>query len=90
MGRVAWPALSRGVGELIDQAAVGGGWGQGLAVAAVELDPFLDDGAEFVEDLPFVVAVAAAEEEAGGGSDIAAILIKLFNNFDIAGGVIHF
>ena len=41
----------------------------------IEVDCFLDDPAELVEDLPLVITVAAAIEQTWSAADIAAILV---------------
>ena len=41
----------------------------------IEVNRVLNDSAEFIEDLPFVVAVASTVEQSGSAADVAAVLV---------------
>src|SRR5512139_1600417 len=68
-----------------------GGWRrQRFTVGLVERDRFLDNSAQLVEHLPFIVAMAATVDQTGRTSDVALILFRPFDNLHVSSALFHF
>jgi hypothetical protein len=62
---------------------------QRLTIRLVKLDRFLDDLAQFVEDLPFIVAVPAALDQAGSAAYVALVLVGPGNDLHVSRTLLH-
>jgi hypothetical protein len=63
---------------------------KGFPVLAVERNGFLDDLTELVKHHFLVRSVASSEHQSGGTPDIALILFRTFDDFDVPGAVFDF
>jgi hypothetical protein len=56
----------------------------------MQLYRFLDDPAQLIEDLSFIIAVATAENQPGRTAHVALIFLRPFDDLYIPGAVFHF